>query len=154
MMVGKKLLLPEKKAINIMEEHFAVVIGPICCLNFLRLGTAITHLDNQVALEICFKKRKVPPEGSCPQGLYQFVRRYTKYRLNAFFIEILTISAKTLCFCQNHKGASASPKTISETVALCYDSRTTRPASWTFEKKLQKQPLVFDLVLYRHASKT
>ena len=35
---GKKLLLPEKKAINIMEEHFAVVIGPICCLNFLRLG--------------------------------------------------------------------------------------------------------------------
>ena len=54
MMVGKKLLLPEKKAINIMEEHFAVVIGPICCLNFLRLGTAITHLDKQVSEQLLF----------------------------------------------------------------------------------------------------
>ena len=43
MMVGKKLLLSEKKAINIMEEHFAVVIGPISCLNFLRLGILLGY---------------------------------------------------------------------------------------------------------------
>ena len=43
MMVGKKLLLSEKKAINIMEEHFAVVIGPISCLNFLRLGIVLVY---------------------------------------------------------------------------------------------------------------
>ena len=54
---GKKLLLSEKKAINIMEEHFAVVIGPISCLNFLILGIVLRYYlvtKNKSFLSICY----------------------------------------------------------------------------------------------------